>query len=58
MAKALRNSFPVVEAPACTPEIQYESCASPRHEALETMRWARSLPWLSPLWQNIWTTWG
>ena len=35
--------IPVVEAPASTPEIQCESCASPRHEALEAMRWARSL---------------
>jgi hypothetical protein len=25
------------------PEIQCESCASPRHEALEAMRWARAL---------------
>jgi hypothetical protein len=29
-------------APEC-PEIQSESCASPRHEALEAMRWARAL---------------
>ncbi len=35
--------IPVVEAPASAPEIQCESCASPRHEALEAMRWARSL---------------
>jgi hypothetical protein len=33
----------VVEAEAAHPEIQCESCASPRHEALEAMRWARGL---------------
>jgi PD-(D/E)XK nuclease superfamily len=33
----------VVEAPPEHPEIQCESCASPRHEALEAMRWARAL---------------
>jgi hypothetical protein len=32
----------VVTAPE-HPEIQCESCASPRHEALEAMRWARAL---------------
>jgi hypothetical protein len=35
--------IPVVEAPRETPEIQAESCASPRHEALEALRWARAL---------------
>ena len=33
----------VVEAPRETPEILTVSCASPRHEALETLRWAREL---------------
>jgi PD-(D/E)XK nuclease superfamily protein len=32
-----------VEAPRQTPEIHAESCASPRHEALEALRWARQL---------------
>ncbi|MGH7091431.1 MAG: hypothetical protein ACREFQ_21275, partial [Stellaceae bacterium] len=35
--------IPVVEAPRETPEIRTESCASPRHEALEALRWAREL---------------
>ena len=35
--------IPVVEAPRETPEIHTESCASPRHEALEALRWAREL---------------
>jgi hypothetical protein len=35
--------IPVVEAPPETPEIRTESCASPRHEALEALRWAREL---------------
>jgi hypothetical protein len=35
--------IPVVEAPRQTPEIHKESCASPRHEALEALRWARQL---------------
>ena len=33
----------VVETPPERPEIQSESCASPRHEALEATRWARAL---------------
>ena len=33
----------VVETAREHPEIQSESCASPRHEALEAMRWARGL---------------
>src|SRR5208337_1975699 len=33
----------VVETAPERPEIQSESCASPRHEALEAMRWARAL---------------
>jgi hypothetical protein len=33
----------VVETPRQTPEIRTESCASPRHEALEALRWARQL---------------
>jgi hypothetical protein len=33
----------VIETAPEQPEIQSESCASPRHEALETMRWARAL---------------
>ena len=33
----------VVETAREHPEIQSESCASPRHEALEAMRWARAL---------------
>ena len=33
----------VVETAPEHPEIQCESCASPRHEALEAMRWARAL---------------
>jgi hypothetical protein len=33
----------VVETPRETPEIHTESCASPRHEALEALRWARQL---------------
>jgi hypothetical protein len=33
----------VVEAPRENPEIRTESCASPRHEALEALRWAREL---------------
>ena len=35
--------IPVVEAPREIPEIRTESCASPRHEALEALRWAREL---------------
>jgi PD-(D/E)XK nuclease superfamily len=35
--------IPVVEAPRENPEIRTESCASPRHEALEALRWAREL---------------
>jgi hypothetical protein len=35
--------IPVVETPRETPEIHTESCASPRHEALEALRWARQL---------------
>src|SRR5271155_5128841 len=35
--------IPVVEAPRANPEIRTESCASPRHEALEALRWAREL---------------
>ncbi len=35
--------IPVVDAPPETPEIHAESCASPRHEALEALRWAREL---------------
>jgi hypothetical protein len=34
---------PVIQATAETPEICAESCASPRHEALEALRWAREL---------------
>jgi hypothetical protein len=33
----------VIETAPEQPEIQSESCASPRHEALEAMRWARAL---------------
>ncbi len=33
----------VIEAAPEKPEIACESCASPRHEALEAMRWARAL---------------
>jgi hypothetical protein len=33
----------VVESPEDNPEIRIESCASPRHEALEALRWAREL---------------
>lgn len=33
----------VSETPPITPDIRGESCASPRHEALEAMRWARAL---------------
>jgi hypothetical protein len=33
----------VMETPRETPEIHTESCASPRHEALEALRWARKL---------------
>jgi hypothetical protein len=40
-ARALRIA--VVETTPERPEIQSESCASPRHEALEAMRWARAL---------------
>jgi hypothetical protein len=35
--------IPVVETPPEHPEIHTESCASPRHEALEALRWARAL---------------
>jgi PD-(D/E)XK nuclease superfamily len=35
--------IPIVETPRETPEIRTESCASPRHEALEALRWAREL---------------
>jgi hypothetical protein len=35
--------IPVVEAPRESPDIHTESCASPRHEALEALRWARQL---------------
>jgi hypothetical protein len=35
--------IPVVETPRENPEIRTESCASPRHEALEALRWAREL---------------
>jgi hypothetical protein len=37
------SSIAIIEAPPESPEMQCESCASPRHEALETLRWARSL---------------
>jgi hypothetical protein len=33
----------VVDAPPQNPTIRRESCASPRHEALEALRWAREL---------------
>jgi hypothetical protein len=33
----------VVETPRENPEIRTESCASPRHEALEALRWTREL---------------
>ena len=33
----------VIETAPEHPEIKTESCASPRHEALEAMRWARAL---------------
>jgi PD-(D/E)XK nuclease superfamily len=33
----------VIETPREHPEIRTESCASPRHEALEALRWARQL---------------
>ena len=33
----------VIETAQEHPEIQSESCASPRHEALEAMRWARAV---------------
>jgi len=36
-------SIPVIETPRETPEIHTESCASPRHEALEAFRWVRQL---------------
>ena len=35
--------IPVVELPRENPEIRTESCASPRHEALEALRWTREL---------------
>ena len=35
--------IPIIETPATAPEIQCESCASTRHEALEAIRWARAL---------------
>jgi hypothetical protein len=35
--------IPIVETPRETPAIRTESCASPRHEALEALRWARQL---------------
>ena len=35
--------IPIVETTAANPEILCESCASSRHEALEALRWARSL---------------
>jgi hypothetical protein len=35
--------IPVMEAPRENPNIHTESCASPRHEALEALRWAREL---------------
>src|SRR5947207_1408054 len=35
--------IPVLEAPRENPEVHSESCASPRHEALEVLRWAREL---------------
>jgi hypothetical protein len=35
--------IPFIETPRETPEIHTESCASPRHEALEALRWARHL---------------
>ena len=37
-----RSELPCRTAPG-HPEIQYESCASRRHEALEAVRWARAL---------------
>ena len=33
----------LLQAPPQSPEIRTETCASPRHEALEAMRWARAL---------------
>lgn len=35
--------IPVIETPRENPAIRTESCASPRHEALEALRWARQL---------------
>jgi hypothetical protein len=35
--------IPIIETPPETPVIECRSCGSPRHEALEAMRWARSL---------------
>jgi hypothetical protein len=35
--------IPVAETPRENPKIHAESCASPRHEALEALRWAREL---------------
>jgi hypothetical protein len=37
------SGIAIVEAPREHPQILCESCASPRHEALEALRWARSL---------------
>jgi hypothetical protein len=36
-------SLDICETPPETPEIASISCASPRHEALEALRWARSM---------------
>jgi hypothetical protein len=35
--------LPISREPATTPTLIAESCASPRHEALEALRWARAL---------------
>jgi hypothetical protein len=37
------HGITIAEAPPEAPEIRAESCASPRHEALEAIRWAREL---------------
>ncbi len=38
-----RLGIPITVTPPENPKIECRSCASPRHEALEAMRWARSL---------------
>lgn len=38
-----QSNITVIKTPPATPDVAAVSCASPRHEALEAIRWARAL---------------